>query len=37
MDDVELQNIYHTIIKSKNENSIRLIEMTIKDRALAKM
>lgn len=37
MDDVELQNIYHTIIKSKNEKSIRLIEMTIKDRALAKM
>lgn len=37
MDDTELQNIYYTIIRSGNDKSIRLIEMTIKDRALEKM
>jgi len=37
IDDVELQKIYHIVMKAKNEESIRLIERTMKDRTMAKM
>lgn len=37
IDDIELQKLYHITIKTKNDASIRLIERTMKDRAMEKM
>lgn len=37
IDDDELQKLYHSVMKSKNADSLRLIERIMKDRAMAKM
>lgn len=35
--DIELQKLYHIAMKAKNDDSVRLIERTMKDRTMAKM
>ncbi len=37
IDDIELQKLYHFAMKAKNDDSVRLIERTMKDRTMAKM